>query len=349
MGFNPNQARVDQGVTDGGKWRIGQQAEPVSKRDLMAAIRLTQQADPAELGAAFQELQREDAGIDDNTAEAAFAHAAEDQAFDEAFGVYGPVQIPQRPPYALQEWTMRQNGWANRLSSADTAAVNDVMSYAKRRFDDDSRLGTPSPKLALPSRYQMNVAERWNTYNLADDAMGKETREAILAVAHYAEERVFLEPFDEDGRKTAQHPEVQSGAVLDEVSSYGTVYTRRRDGVFPDTSGSMRIQTNRPMNRDEMEQFAGLVGYTYKAEVRGEPMSDPQRDSPCSFLIGSDITKSSSDDTGMAIERFEDALKRYVVEGTPAYKTDRVGPKGTRAMQAMPADLTFELYYDGTP
>lgn len=141
---------------------------------------------------------------------------------------------------------------------------------------------------------------------------------------------------------------IQDGEVFDTVRGFaGFVFHRRRDGVYPDTPGVMRFQANRVLTDADIQRFAGLVGYAYRAEVRGEPMGAPFRDSPYSFTIGTDMTKSQSDDLGMALECFEESLHGMVAEGSPERKTDRAGEgtRGTRLVEGF-GELKFDTYYD---
>jgi hypothetical protein len=144
-------------------------------------------------------------------------------------------------------------------------------------------------------------------------------------------------------------PRVQAGMVLDTVvAPDGTVFHRRRDTVFPDWPNEIRVQANRKLSEDEQNNLAALVGYAYKAQVRGEQMSDAEFDSPYSLIMGADVTKTASDDAGLALERFEESLTELVAEGSPIRKTDRKGPgtAGTRLIPGFGAGFSIELYYD---
>lgn len=70
---------------------------------------------------------------------------------------------------------------------------------------------------------------------------------------------------------------------------------------------------------------------------------------PFSFVVSADATKSASDDTGVAFERFHDQLPELLLDGSPIRKTDRAGAgtRGTRLVEGFnDADLKIELYYD---
>lgn len=147
---------------------------------------------------------------------------------------------------------------------------------------------------------------------------------------------------------TSENSFVQRGGVADNVvSPDGTIFHRRRDDVYPREPYRMRFQADRPLSDEEMQHLAQLIGYEYRASVRGEPMGAPERDSPYSFMVFADTTKSSSDDLGMALERFEEGLPTTVTQGSPLRSTNRSGPgtKGTRLVEPF-GDVHLEVYYD---
>lgn len=152
-------------------------------------------------------------------------------------------------------------------------------------------------------------------------------------------------------------PRVAAGEVFDAVRVYdteagdteGTVFHRRRDGVMPDWPYAMRLQADRPLTADEVAHCAQLLGYTYRAEVRGEQLGRPLRDTPFSFTVYADTTKTRSDDVGAALDRFEATLPELLRDGSPVRTTDRSGPgtRGTRLVEGFGDDVPhFELYYD---
>jgi hypothetical protein len=147
----------------------------------------------------------------------------------------------------------------------------------------------------------------------------------------------------------ANDARVQAGQVFDQVEVDGVTFHRRREGVFPGWPDSMRLQASRPLTDEEKRRFAGLVGYAYRASVAGEPLGEPDSDSPYSFVVSADLTKSRRDDVGIALEQFEESLAEYIQEGSPVRTTNRSGPgtMGTRLVEGFnEPDLTFELYYD---
>jgi hypothetical protein len=164
-------------------------------------------------------------------------------------------------------------------------------------------------------------------------------------------------PAPDDGVVDGRDPLVQAGDVFDQVRVFdqevgdteGMVFHRRRDGVWPDWPYAMRFQADRPLSSAEIAHCAQLIGYTYRSEVRGESIGHPQQDSPYSFVIYADTTKTRSDDIGAALERFEGNLPDLLRDGSPVRSTDRSGPgtKGTRLVDGFGASApTFELYYD---
>jgi hypothetical protein len=146
-----------------------------------------------------------------------------------------------------------------------------------------------------------------------------------------------------------EHPAVQGGAVFDSVSVDDQVFHRRQDKVYPGEPYAIRLQANRPLTDDEARHVAGAMGYAYRSTVAGEPLGMPERDTPYSFVVSADTTKSARDDLGVALEAFEDMMPTMINEGSSVRKTDRAGAgtKGTRLIEGMhEPDLAFEVYYD---
>lgn len=161
------------------------------------------------------------------------------------------------------------------------------------------------------------------------------------------------------GARYSFDPFVENGGVADQVvvlnrtgdgeELYGTVFHRRRDGVAPYWPYAMRFQANRPLSPDEMRHAAGLIGYAYRANVRGESLGEPVPDTPYSFTVSADSTKTARDDVGVAFAEFEDALPDLIASGSPVRKTDRSGPgtKGTKLIEGFDdPELRFEIFYD---
>lgn len=147
------------------------------------------------------------------------------------------------------------------------------------------------------------------------------------------------------------HPAVRAGEVREHVThpDYG-MFTRRRDGVVPVEPYAMRFQSDRPISDEEIQRAAQVIGYAYRADVAGEPMGDPQRDSPYSFVIAADTTKSQRTDPDQALLDFEDSTRAMMRDGSPVRKTNSAyGQAGTRLVEGFGEDAPhFELYYDST-
>lgn len=155
-----------------------------------------------------------------------------------------------------------------------------------------------------------------------------------------------------DGKEvfSAGGPTVQSGQVVNRIETAdGTVFHRRRQGVYPNWPSHIRIQGNRPLTDGEVRQAAQLTGYAFRAALHGdEPVAHPERDSPYSFIVRADSSSSRSDDIVAAFDEFEQQLPTTLTEGSPVRKTDRQGPRtaGTRLVEGLGAGLTFEVFYD---
>lgn len=111
----------------------------------------------------------------------------------------------------------------------------------------------------------------------------------------------------------------------------------------------MRLQFNRPLRDTEKLHLAGLAGYAYRTTVAGEQLGEPHADSPYSFVVSADMTKSRRDDLGIALEEFEGAFPDMIRKGSPVRTTDRAGAgtKGTSLVEAFnDPDLAYEIFYD---
>ena len=134
-----------------------------------------------------------------------------------------------------------------------------------------------------------------------------------------------------------------NGQVFDTVTHDEVVYHRRREGVYPDEPSFIRVQANLPLTDDDVRQFSQLLGYSYRKNVRGEQLSLPGQDTPFSFVVFADTTKSRRDDLGQAMQEFEEDLPRMILEGSP----QRVSQNNTRLVEGFnKPDLSFEIYYD---
>lgn len=159
-------------------------------------------------------------------------------------------------------------------------------------------------------------------------------------------------PFDphRDTAPDTGDPRVQAGEVFDRVThpDYGTLH-RRRDGVVPAEPRLMRFQSDRPLSDEEVQQAAQIIGYAWRAKVAGDPVGDPGRDSPYSFLISADSTRSRRTDRAQALLDFEQDTTTMLSEGTPVRQTTRKGywTQGTRLVEGFGDNPpNFEIYYD---
>jgi len=149
-------------------------------------------------------------------------------------------------------------------------------------------------------------------------------------------------------------PDVQAGKVFDTVivfdeeTNSSRTFHRSRDGVLPNWPYAMRFQTDRQLTDGEARHVAGLVGYAYRQTVAGEPLGELERDTPYSFVVSADTTKSRRDDLALALADFEMTLPSILRQGSPVRKTDKAGPgtAGTRLVEGMGSDFRTELYYD---
>ena len=198
------------------------------------------------------------------------------------------------------------------------------------------RLSTPM----LPARSE----DPWEGTSARD-----RIRAGMSAAGQPSPGLVRLDPVPDGAAVPVEHPAVQGGAVFDSVSVDDQVFHRRQDKVYPGVPYAIRLQANRPLTDDEARHVAGAMGYAYRATVAGEPLGMPERDTPYSFVVSADTTKSARDDLGMALEAFEDMMPTMIDEGSSVRKTDRAGAgtKGTRLVEGMhEPDLAFEVYYD---
>jgi hypothetical protein len=155
---------------------------------------------------------------------------------------------------------------------------------------------------------------------------------------------------------TSKSAAAQNGEVLDMVRAIdpddpddkGILFHRRRDDVPPEYPYYIRIQANRELNDKDVEKLAGMLGYTYRSTVAGESLGWPVRDTPYSFYVHADTTKSSRDDAGMALEELEEKYPTMLHEGTPVRKRAYNGqPAGTRAIDPVDdPNLKVHFYYD---
>lgn len=139
-----------------------------------------------------------------------------------------------------------------------------------------------------------------------------------------------------------------TGTFPDTVEFEGTKYYKADNHRFAGDVYSMRIQFAQPITDEQMNQAAGLMGYNYRTTIAGESIGEPIRDTPYSFIVAADTTKSRRDDVGLAFEQFEGQLELYIKNGSPVRRTNQAGPntRGTRAINGLGEGQSFALYYD---
>lgn len=129
--------------------------------------------------------------------------------------------------------------------------------------------------------------------------------------------------------------------VLDD----GTVFQRRREGVYADTPYAIAVRLNRPVTDAEMLHAGQLVGYAY-AQTGGErAYGDPERVDGRTFVMPYDTTKGRA---YRNLDKFEESLAEFMEDGSPVRKSDRSGPgtRGTRLVDGFGDDLGPEIFYD---
>lgn len=141
-------------------------------------------------------------------------------------------------------------------------------------------------------------------------------------------------------------PRIDAGEIFDNIQDEdGTIWSRRREGVYADVPYGIRIQADRELTDDEVESLAGMAGYAYAQAGRGEGIGGLDRDSIRSFVIGADTTKGR---VYRNLHKFEESLPELAAEGSRVRTTDRSGPgtKGTRLIEPLPGAPKIEIYYD---
>jgi hypothetical protein len=282
------------------------------------------------------------------------------------------VSLSGPPPAVSPDflaWRLDEHGYTDHLSPEQ---IEDISGALNESLDlsDKNIAATAGEVYAKSAGHSLDdaVAASAALTHLREQGMGDaaDAIERIIdtSTARSSDDLVFTVP--ETGRKIrvekarppadgkttpvpADDPRLQAGEVFDQVESGWGTFHRRREGVHPGTPYAMRLQANRPLSEAEKRQAAGLLGYAYRATVAGESIGDPESDSPYSFMVGADMTKSRRDDLGIALEEFEDKLPELIQEGSPVRKTNQAGPdtKGTRLVDGFnDPSLKFEIYYD---
>lgn len=256
-------------------------------------------------------------------------------------------------------WATRHTGsktdrvfWAKQSLESAITAQAEAIEKLEHLADGD----TDTAKARLDANeLQIQKLTRWlaSADTLAKEAAASQAEfEAMLAARGSVKAAVVAEVGAPDGSADnpvkPDDPRLLAGEVFDTVEdAEGTVFHRRRDGVFPGEFYTMRFQADRKLTPEEIQQFAGLVGYTYRSTVAGERLDSAKPDTDYSFTIFADSTKSSRDDVGMALEKFEEDLPAAIRDGSPVRKTNQSGEgtKGTRLVEGF-GEIKFEIYYD---
>jgi hypothetical protein len=135
---------------------------------------------------------------------------------------------------------------------------------------------------------------------------------------------------------------ILNGRVYDTVDSGGRVYHRRRAGIYPEAPSAIRLQVDRPLGSQEVEQLRNLMGYQLYAKVAPKPTGRAQADSPFSFTFTVDTSEVSAEKMDQVFDDWERSLPTTFSEGTPQRKTQG----GTRKYEGLAQPPTFEVFYD---
>lgn len=184
---------------------------------------------------------------------------------------------------------------------------------------------TPEPSTATPGIY-----EHENGLILGNDSPAAQRGVLLDQIA------VKTHPADTEPTIFKLHKKVENGNSQEEDNA-----------TFPGTPYHIRIQTDQKLTSEEVKHLAQLMGYSYRTTIRGESLGEPEQDTPYSFVMFADTTKSRSDDLGMALENFEENYPETVQNGSPIRTTNRAGEgtKGTRLVNPFPKNLNLHFYY----
>lgn len=177
---------------------------------------------------------------------------------------------------------------------------------------------------------------------------------------NYREALVDIIPTPEQndtGILSSESESAQQGYLLDKIAvkiphynNETITFTRHIPGdydTFPDAPYHIRLQFNRPITENETRKLAQLLGYSYRTTIAGESLGEPYQDTPYSFIMDADTTKSRRDDLGMALSDFEEDYPQTLKNGSPLRTTNRAGEgtKGTRLVDGLGEDLEVNYYY----
>ena len=162
-------------------------------------------------------------------------------------------------------------------------------------------------------------------------------REAPFTAATISYNDMFPAPVSAEDDAVALH-----GGVFDTIGSQDRVFHRRRAGIYPDAPTSIRLQADRPLGRQEVEQLRNLMGYQLYAKVAPKPTGRPEADTPFSFTFTVDTSEVDPAKMEAAFDEWERSLPTTFAEGTPARKTQG----GTRKYEGVDPPPAFEVFYD---
>jgi hypothetical protein len=180
----------------------------------------------------------------------------------------------------------------------------------------------------------------------------------ITGILNEARENALLNPnsLSVEEVPSTDSDSAQQGYLLDSVRwidsddqfDTGIIFERRREGVAPDWPSYIRIQANKKLDDEDVKQLASLLGYSYRTNVAGESLAMPQRDTPYSFIVFADTTKTARDDIGVALDGLENNYPQLIKEGTAKRKKAYRGqPAGTRAIEPFhDPELSIDFFYD---
>jgi hypothetical protein len=148
----------------------------------------------------------------------------------------------------------------------------------------------------------------------------------------------------------ANDPEIQGGKVVDTLNvqrgKETVTFYRSTAEVAPIEPQYIRLQASRKLSTEDVTKMAGLLGYAYRVCViggKGEKLGMPGRDTPYSFIVHADTTKSNRDDLADALGNLETRFRSYAYEGSP----ERRSQNNTRAIEGFQEnDMRIEIYYD---
>jgi len=215
----------------------------------------------------------------------------------------------------IENWIVR-----NRLPLSQDEDFVDLVNAEVVASGDYSDTG-------LKTSYDQVFSENFGGYSVDSLRAALDTSEPSVGAAP------VIVPSSSDSR-------VQSGEVFDKVEHDGVVYTRLTDNNYPSEPYQFRLQFSRELSDEEMTHARDLAAYAWAVDVRGETLElEPEKDTPFSFVIFGDTTKSRRSDSDSAVQDWKDTMSSFFTEGTKQKdESKRIPP--------VDKELTFELYAD---